>query len=280
MKKKNLILHISVIHKGYLDFFKKNLNKISNIYIIDEKLQKELLEIKPDIASLDVDTVRDLLDKIGFKNILVLSKNNFKKLGDREIILIQDEISRNLAQKYLRGKKIEWQSVFLRWDKELVLTQKPLKDIISSKNSFDIKTMKEAYRESERSSDWWRQIGAVLVKNKKIILWGNNKDLPSDHTTYQVGEVRDFFKAGERHDLASTIHAEENIVAQAAKKGISLKGTSLYVTTFPCPVCAKLIALSGIKNIYFAEGGSNFDARKVLEAVGIKITRVLYNQKK
>ena len=73
MKKKNLILHISVIHKGYLDFFKKNLNKISNIYIIDEKLQKELLEIKPDIASLDVDTVRDLLDKIGFKNILVLS---------------------------------------------------------------------------------------------------------------------------------------------------------------------------------------------------------------
>ncbi|OGZ35596.1 MAG: hypothetical protein A3A94_02120 [Candidatus Portnoybacteria bacterium RIFCSPLOWO2_01_FULL_43_11] len=280
MKKKNLILHISVIHKGYLDFFKKNLNKISNIYIIDEKLQKELLEIKPDIASLDVDTVRDLLDKIGFKNILVLSKNNFKKLGDREIILIQDEISRNLAQKYLRGKKIEWQSVFLRWDKELVLTQKPLKDIISSKNSFDIKTMKEAYRESERSSDWWRQIGAVLVKNKKIILWGNNKDLPSDHTPYQVGEVRDFFKAGERHDLASTIHAEENIVAQAAKKGISLKGTSLYVTTFPCPVCAKLIALSGIKNIYFAEGGSNFDARKVLEAVGIKITRVLYNQKK
>ena len=280
MKKKNLILHISVIHKGYLDFFKKNLNKISNIYIIDEKLQKELLEIKPDIASLDVDTVRDLLDKIGFKNILVLSKNNFKKLGDREIILIQDEISRNLAQKYLRGKKIEWQSVFLRWDKEFVLTQKPLKDIISSKNSFDIKTMKEAYRESERSSDWWRQIGAVLVKNKKIILWGNNKDLPSDHTPYQVGEVRDFFKAGERHDLASTIHAEENIVAQAAKKGISLKGTSLYVTTFPCPVCAKLIALSGIKNIYFAEGGSNFDARKVLEAVGIKITRVLYNQKK
>src|SRR3989338_2045134 len=280
MKKKNLILHISVIHKGYLDFFKKNLNKISNIYIIDEKLQKELLEIKPDIASLDVDTVRDLLDKIGFKNILVLSKNNFKKLGDREIILIQDEISRNLAQKYLRGKKIEWQSVFLRWDKELVLTQKPLKDIISSKNSFDIKTMKEAYRESERSSDWWRQIGAVLVKNKKIILWGNNKDLPSDYTPYQVGEVRDFFKAGERHDLASTIHAEENIVAQAAKKGISLKGTSLYVTTFPCPVCAKLIALSGIKNIYFAEGGSNCDARKVLEAVGIKITRVLYNQKK
>ncbi len=274
MGNKNLILHIPVIHKGYLDFFKKNLDKISNIYIIDEELQKELSDIKPDIASLDVNTVKDLLEKFGFKNISILSNNNIGALKGKEIILIQDEISRNLENKYLKGEEIKWQSVFLRWDKSKILSEQPLEDIPTSKDPFDVEMMREAYKESEKSSEWWRQIGAILVKNKKIILRANNKDLPSDHTPYQVGEVRDFFKPGERQDLASTIHAEQKIVAEAAKRGISLEGTSIYVTTFPCPVCAKLIAFSGIKNLYFGEGGSNFDAQKVLESAGVKITYV------
>ena len=82
------------------------------------------------------------------------------------------------------------------------------------------------------------------------------------------------FVAGERQDLASTVHAEQYIIAKAAREGISVNGLSMYVTTFPCPVCAKLIACSGIKNIYFGEGGSNFDAKKVLESAGVKINYV------
>jgi len=79
---------------------------------------------------------------------------------------------------------------------------------------------------------------------------------------------------GERQDIANTIHAEQYIISQAAKEGIFTKGLSLYVTTFPCPVCAKLIACSGIQHLYFGEGGSNFDARKVLESVGVTIVYV------
>lgn len=271
---KVLILHIPVVHKGFLDFFKKNSDRISNVYIINEDFLNELSETKSDIASLNSNIVKNLLEKFGFKNISILSKNNLSEIQGKEIILIQDEISRNLAKKYLKGEKIEWQSVFLRWDKEKVLADIPTDNIAVSKDNLDIEMMREACEEAKKSGDWWRQIGAVLVKDKEILIRGYNRDLPSDHTPYQVGEVRDFFKTGERHDLASTIHAEESIIAQAAKEGISLKGTSLYVTTFPCPVCAKLIACSGIKNLYFSEGGSNFDAKKVLESADISIYQV------
>ena len=277
MKGKSLIIHITVIHRGYLDFFRANIDKISNIYLINEELLEGLSEFKPDIASIDTEEAKELLKNLGFENISILSPNNIEEIKEKDLIFIQDEISRNLYNRYLQGKEVEWVSVFLRWDKEKVLSEKPPEDVETSKDSFDTSMMKEARKEAQKTGDWWRQVGAVLVKNGEILIRGYNRDLPSDHTPYQVGEVRDFLKAGERHELASTIHAEENIIAQAAKKGISLEGTSIYVTVFPCPVCAKLIAFAGIKNLYFGEGGSNFDAKKVLDSAGVNIIYVKCN---
>lgn len=278
MEKKNLIIYLPVLHRGYLEFLEKGKDKIATVYIIDEKFQKELSEFKPDIAAIDSGRTIKIMNAIGIANTVSVSADNIKEVArSGGTILINDEISRNLAKKYLKNKDIEWRTIFLRHDKEEVLSEKPLDDIKTSKNTFDISMMEEAQKEAQKTGDWWRQIGAVLVKDKEILIRGYNRDLPSDHTPYQVGEVRDFFKAGERHELASTIHAEENIIAQAAKEGVSLKGTSLYVTTFPCPVCAKLIACSGIKNLYFSKGGSNFDAKIVLESAGVKIYHVLYN---
>jgi len=271
--KKPLIIHIPVIHKGYLDFFNKNKDKISEVFVIEESFLEELSQFKPDIASIDSKTVKDMLNKFGFENISVLSKKEIGLLGN-EIMLVEDEVSRNLFEKYLKSKNVEWHNVFLRWDKSKVLNVEKLEDIEDSNDEFDVKMMQEAFQQSEKSADWWRQIGAVLVKDKNIILRTYNKDLPSDHTPYQVGEVRDLFNTGERPEMANTIHSEQDIIAQAAKDGISVDGASIYVTTFPCPICAKLIARSGIKKIYFKDGWSNFDAKKNLESAGISIIRV------
>jgi len=274
MPEKIIILHVPVIHKGYLDFFKRIEGEISNIYLIDEELQEELSEIKPDIASIDSKTVKELLNKIGFENILFFSKSNIEEIRGKEIVLIQNEISRNLYDKYLKGEKVEWESVFLRWDKNQVLAELPTKDLPISKEPFDTDKMKEAYKEAEKSSDWWRQIGAVLVKNRKIIARSYNQGVPNDNTPYQLGSIRDFFKAGEKQDFSPTIHAEQKLISEAAKNGIQLQGTTLYLTHFPCSVCAKLIAYSGIKNLYFSEGASNLDGKKILELVGVKITHI------
>ncbi|MCJ7786726.1 deaminase [Patescibacteria group bacterium] len=271
MLEKILILHIPVIHKGYLDFFKRIEGETSNIYLIDEELQEELSEIKSDIASIDSKTVKELLNKIGFENILIFSKSNIEEIRGKEIVLIQNEISRNLYEKYLKGEKVEWESVFLRWDKNQVLTELPTQDIPISKEPFDAGKMEEAYKEAEKSSDWWRQIGAVLVKNRKIVARSYNQGVPNDNTPYQLGSIRDLFKAGEKQDFSPTIHAEQKLISEAAKNGIQLQGTTLYLTHFPCSVCAKLIAYSGIKNLYFSEGASNLDGKKILELVGVKI---------
>src|SRR3989338_958278 len=274
MKDKHLILHIPVIYKGYIDFLKKVNGEVLHTHIIDKTFLGTLYQFKPDIAALEASTVKDLLEKMGFENISVLPKSKVDQLKNKKIILVDDEVSRNLFEKYLKKEKVEWQSVFLRWEKDKVLVQQNLTGIPVSKKAFDVLMMQEAYKESKKSTDWWRQIGAVLIKNNKIILRGINKNLPSDYTPYQVVNLRDVFKAGERQEMANTIHAEQYIISKAAKEGISTQGLSLYVTTFPCPVCAKLITCSGIKNVYFGEGGSNFDAKKVLESAGVKINYV------
>ncbi|MBU4350799.1 deaminase [Candidatus Parcubacteria bacterium] len=274
MRGKILIIHMPVLHRGYLEFLENIKNKVAAIYIIDEKLQKRLSESNPDIAAIDSRKTKMILKMLGFKNIEILSFSKINNIKNEEIILVQDELSRNLYNTYLAKEKIEWVSVFLRWDKNKVLSESNLRNIKVSHRSFDMKTMEMACLEASKSGDWWRQVGAVLVKNQKVLICAYNQGLPSEYTPYQVGEVRDLFMPGERQDLAHTIHAEQKIIAQAAKEGIVLKNSSLYVSVFPCPVCAKLIACSGIRNLYFKTGGSNFDAKKVLDAAKVKIIRV------
>jgi len=273
LAKKVLIIHVPVIHKGFFDFIKKNSGKIGKVFLISEPLVFELSEIKPDIASLDSKTVLKLLNLFGIKNISILTKNNISKVQNNKIVMINDEVSRNLSEKYFSKSDIEWKNVFLRWDKKSVLADKPLNEKISN-DPFDKKMMKEAYKQGENSTDWWRRVGAVLVKGKKIILRGYNKAVPNDYTPYQVGNVRDYVKAGQKQELSPTIHAEQKIIAEAAKRGISLENTKLYITHFPCPMCTQLVMFSGIKECFFVEGASNLQGEKLLKLAGVKLSSV------
>jgi len=273
MVKKTLIIYVPVIHKGFLDFLNKNKKNIGKVFLVSESLIPELSEIKPDIASLGSKTVLSLLNSFEINNISILTKKDIPGLLKDKIILINDEVSRNLFEKYLSKSYVEWKNVFLRWDSKSVLANKPLKEKIS-KNVFDIEMMKEAYKQGENSSDWWRHVGAVLVKNKKIIFRAYNKAMPDDYTPYQVGNVRDYVKAGEKQELSNTIHAEQKIISLAAKNGISLDGSSLYITHFPCPVCTKIIIFSGIKKCFFSEGASNLEGEKLLKLAGIELLAI------
>lgn len=134
--------------------------------------------------------------------------------------------------------------------------------------------MKKANSESEKSPDWWRQIGAIIIKDSKIILQGHNKHLPSERATMFQGDPRSNFDAGERIEISSALHGEAGLIALAAKKGISLEGTSIYVTVFPCPNCAKLIAASGIKKVFYSKGYSLLDAEDIFESFGVELIKV------
>lgn len=269
-----LILYIPVIHRGYLNLLQKVKKKVDLIYILDNKLIKSLSKYEPDIAGLPPSVVKTLLEKLGYRNVEVLSGRRLQQrredIKTKQIYLINDDVSKNLAKKYFSLSKIEWLSVFLRWDRTKVISSRLPSAPVSTIKA-DKYFMKLAYRESEKSSDWWRRVGAVLVKNKKVIFKTYNQGLPTDHSPYIHGGIRDYLEIGENPELSPTIHAEQLVVSNAARLGTSLNKTALYVTHFPCSLCAKIIASSGISNLFFSEGSANLHALQVLQSSGIKL---------
>ncbi len=272
-KKPPLIINIPVVHRGFLEFLNKNKKNISEIFIIDSGLVEKMSDLKTDIASIDFKNAKKVLNSLGFKKIGIVNEKNIKKFDSKSIMMVNDQVSRSLKENYLKNSLVRWEDVFLRWDKASVLAEHSLSEKVSSKSEDNLMT-KEAYVEAGKSTDWWRRVGAVLVKNNKIILRAYNRAVPNDYSPYQVGNIRDYIKAGERQELSPSIHAEQIIIVEAARKGISLEGTKLYITHFPCPVCSKLIMFSGIKKCYFVEGASNLDGEKMLKLAGVDLLAV------
>lgn len=102
-----------------------------------------------------------------------------------------------------------------------------------------------------RSTCLRRPVGAVLVREKHILATGYNgapRGLP--HCA-EVGCVRDRnnVPAGQRHELCRGLHAEMNAIIQAAYHGIRAEGSTLYATTHPCSLCAKMIINVGVQKV-------------------------------
>ena len=98
--------------------------------------------------------------------------------------------------------------------------------------------------------------------------------MPNDFHLAEKGDPRSNFDAGQRLDISTAIHSEVGLIAKAAKQGLSLDGASAYVTTFPCPNCAHLLAEAGIKKVYYQKGYSLLDAEEILKAYGVEIILV------
>jgi dCMP deaminase len=122
-----------------------------------------------------------------------------------------------------------------------------------------------------RSSDWWRQVGAIAWRDAVVLGAAWNHHGPTEYAPYTDGDPRDGFSRGVRADLSTAIHAEASVVANAARDGISLDGAEIYVTTFPCPACARLIAESGFRRCYFSGAYSVLDGDAVLRAAGVEL---------
>ena len=84
-----------------------------------------------------------------------------------------------------------------------------------------------------------------------------------------------FFKKGRHIELTTDQHAESVVISEAAKKGIALEGADLYMSTFPCPPCAKLVAAAGIRRCYFSSGYAMLDGERILKDRGVEIIRVV-----
>jgi dCMP deaminase len=113
-----------------------------------------------------------------------------------------------------------------------------------------------------------------VVRGKKVIFRSHNHHVPSEHVPYAQGDPRDAIKAGTLNLVYTSLHAEQSIIAEAAREGASLAGTAMYLNVFPCPLCAKLMAYAGIKKCFYRTGSAWLDAESILRANGVKIILV------
>lgn len=126
---------------------------------------------------------------------------------------------------------------------------------------------------SKRSTCLRRRVGAVLVKDKRILATGYN-GAPSRITHCdEAGCIREKLNipSGERHELCRGLHAEQNSFLQAALYGTSLKDATIYCTTQPCIICAKMIINAGIKEVVIKGAYPDELARDILREAKVKI---------
>jgi dCMP deaminase len=279
----SIISYIPALHRGYLDFFKKYPGGI--LYVLSTDFVRETPRMDRDIRALTPEEVKTLATALGiFSDVIVLDEKNIKELltSTAPIIMPDDEVNHQFADAHLAQikdipGKITFIPAFLRWDRKISTTEFEVSpDRIISEDAFDKEMIAQATEEAAKSPDWWRQIGAILMRDKKVLLTTHNMSLPSEYTLNSLGDPRSNFDANEGRykELGKFIHAEASIIAQAAKQGIPTDGTSLYTTTFPCPACAKSLAIAGIKEVYYAKGYSLLDAEDILKAFGVKLVMV------
>ena len=121
-----------------------------------------------------------------------------------------------------------------------------------------------------------RQIGAVIVRNKRIITTGYNGAPAGVMSCVERGEClrrKLNIPSGTQHELCYAIHAEQNALIQAAKLGSSIEGATLYCTHQPCVICAKMIVNSGISRVVYGEGYPDEFAMQMFEMAGVRIER-------
>lgn len=129
---------------------------------------------------------------------------------------------------------------------------------------------------ARRSTCLRRRVGALIVKDKRVLATGYNGAPAKLEHCEKTGCLREKLgiKSGERHELCRGLHAEQNAIIQAALYGAPLKDSIMYLTNQPCIICAKMIINSGVKEIVIAGHYPDKMAREFLKQAGIKVRKL------
>ncbi len=271
-----LVAYVPVPHAGYLKFFREYEGAVLNI--IGDEFIREFTPLVRNLPAVTPDEAVGMVLSLGlFANVQVLTKQRLPFVREFSRVVMPDEdVSHELADQYFSGTEVTFDGRWrLRWDwGATTANRRPEVETVISHSEFDRTLLREATQLAQKSPDWWRQIGALLVKDGTVLLAACNTHLPSEQSAYLMGDPRSNFGPGEFIDASLAAHAEASIVAVAANRGISTNGCDLYVTTFPCPPCAGSVALAGIRRLFYIDGYSRVDGATSLVSRGVEIIRV------
>jgi len=129
---------------------------------------------------------------------------------------------------------------------------------------------------AQRSTCIRRQVGAILVKDRRILATGYNGPPSGLAHCADVGCLREKenIPPGEKHELCRGLHAEQNTIIQAALHGVSVKNAIIYTTHMPCSICLKMILNAGIKRIYYIDGYPDSLSESIIKESGIEVIKI------
>lgn len=275
-----VIIYAPALHEGYIKFLRSHKDDV--VYVVSDEI-RSLISTDLPYYGRDVRAVSSTVMKNVIRSLEVVeavheldgrSVDELRK-AEIKITMPDEDISHEIAQRFFSEREIQFEPVFLRWDKKISEKEFEVSpDRVITKDGLARELMSRAFKEAEKSPDWWRRIGVVVTRNGNTLLAAHNTHMPEKDNVHVLGDPRSNFDAGVSIDITSAIHGEAALIAEAARQGITLDGTTMYATTFPCPNCAKLIAKAGIKKIFYAKGYSLLDAEDILKANGVEIVMV------
>jgi dCMP deaminase len=129
---------------------------------------------------------------------------------------------------------------------------------------------------ARRSTCRRRRVGAITVRDKRILATGYNGAPSGLPHCLDIGCLREEMgiPSGERHELCRGLHAEQNVIIQAAYHGVPIKGATLYCTNLPCSICSKMLINAGINDIIYQEGYADSMTEEMLSAAGVTVVQI------
>lgn len=272
-----VVAYVPVLHEGYHRFFEAHARG-RRLFILGPELYADYRPLAKDIRALPAElaaaAVRgwcisssvDVLDKEAARDLAATAP----------LITMPDEdISHRVADRYFTRCPVQYDTVFLRWDKNKtvqLLRPSPAREVREDEALADLIHLAEGA--AEQGIDWWRRVGAAMRLTDGSLAVATNNHEPHHLSAYAVGDPRSNFYKGVHLELTTSTHAEARLIAEAAREGRATQGAVIYVTDFPCPPCAKLIAAAGVARVYFRDGYAVLDGQDVLVSAGIELLRV------
>ena len=126
---------------------------------------------------------------------------------------------------------------------------------------------------AERATCTRRKVGAIAVKDKRILATGYNGAPRNMRDCLELGCLRQKLgiPSGERHELCRGLHAEQNVIIQAAVHGVSLEGSTIFCTHQPCLICTKMLLNCGVAAVFFANPYPDAMAEDMFKEAGVPL---------
>lgn len=274
-----LLLYLPVIHAGYQAFLERHLDDDPEVLLIGRSFAEQYPVVRKEIRALGPEQALRYLTAVGLvrRGKVVEAHEMREKVVPGPLLVPDEDLMRDIVTGFEldRIAEVRFEATFLRWDREWSRAGLPPGwDGEITGDEYARSMQQLASQAAGRSSDWWRRVGAVAVRDGRILAIEHNRHLPTDYAPYLDGDPRNNFRRGVEMERTTALHAEAAMVARAAREGFSLAGADLHVSTFPCPSCARLVAEVRFARCFFAGGYSVLAGDDVMRAAGVELVYV------